>query len=338
MTQRVILLLLLVTTLALISWRNLSISEDDVKISGINLVAPPKPIGQAEFIPLASTNANWLSVIPYGFLRPQESIVTYNYDNQWWGEGVVGASKTIQIAHELGYKVMLKPHVWVIGQGWAGDFEPTSEAHWKTWQDSYQEYILTFAEIAEAKDVALFCIGTEFRKTVVKRPEYWRRLIRQVKSIYKGKITYAANWDNYENVNFWDDLDFIGIDAYFPVCTDQTPSKVSVLAGWQGINRNIKSVSQKFDKPVLFTEYGYRSVDYAADGHWKYDRDTLNINYDAQINAYAGMFEAVWRQPWFKGGFLWKWHLQTPRRKERLLKEFTPQNKPAMDVIRNYYK
>ncbi|MEM1408547.1 MAG: hypothetical protein AAGG59_17315, partial [Bacteroidota bacterium] len=198
MTQRVILLLLLVTTLALISWRNLSISEDDLKISGINLVAPPKPIGQAEFIPLTSTNANWLSVIPYGFLRPQESIVTYNYDNQWWGEGVVGASKTIQIAHELGYKVMLKPHVWVIGQGWAGDFEPTSEAHWKTWQDSYQEYILTFAEIAEAMDVALFCIGTEFRKTVVKRPEYWRRLIRQVKSIYKGKITYAANWDNYE--------------------------------------------------------------------------------------------------------------------------------------------
>ncbi|MEM6361348.1 MAG: hypothetical protein AAF731_14740, partial [Bacteroidota bacterium] len=61
MTRRVILFLLLVTTLALISWSNLSISEEDFKISGINLVAPPKPIGQTEFIPLASTNANWLS-------------------------------------------------------------------------------------------------------------------------------------------------------------------------------------------------------------------------------------------------------------------------------------
>lgn len=337
MTRKIVLLLLVASPLALISWSNFS-GNSKTKISGINLVAPPDPVGKAEFASLASTNAEWLAVIPYGFLRPQESIVTFDHNRQWWGEGVTGSLKTIQIAQELGYKVMLKPHIWVLGQGWAGDFEPTSEGHWIKWENSYSDYILTFAQVADSMNVGLFCIGTEFRKTVVKRPQYWRKLISQVKSIYKGKITYAANWDNYQNVTFWDDLDFIGVDAYFPICQDKTPRQSTVTAGWKSVSENIERISSKYERPVIFTEYGYRSIDYTADGHWKYGHDTLGINFDAQANAYEGLYNAVWDESWFKGGFLWKWHLQTPRRKEELSKEFTPQDKPVMDVIKKYYK
>lgn len=335
--RRFLLLLLLAIPTVLISW--IGFRRTTVpKIAGINLVAPPDPIGKAALQPLVSTNASWLSVIPYGFLRPGESIVTYNYQRQWWGESVIGASKTIQMAHELGYKVMLKPHIWVINQGWAGDFEPQSKEQWQKWEASYEDYILTFANVADSLNVELYCIGTEFRKTAVKRPEYWRGLIKKVRASYEGEITYAANWDNYENIMFWNDLDFIGIDAYFPICQDKTPSLSAIKHGWDSVSQSIKKISVQYDKPILFTEYGYKSVDYAADGHWQYDQDTLQTNYVAQANAYQGLYESVWDKTWFRGGFLWKWHLQSPRRKKYLSKEFTPQDKPALEIIKKYYK
>ncbi|MEM6523213.1 MAG: hypothetical protein AAGF85_00385 [Bacteroidota bacterium] len=334
--RKLVWLLLCLIPLILISW--ISFKSNSVpKIAGINLVAPPNPVGREAFHSLRSTNANWLSVIPYGFLRPNESIVRYNYQRQWWGEGLLGASKTIQMAHDLGYKVMLKPHVWVINQGWAGDFEPRSEEHWQKWEKSYEDYIMAFAKVSDSLNVELFCIGTEFRKTVIKRPEYWRSLIKKVRTHYKGKITYAANWDNFENITFWSDLDFIGIDAYFPLCQDKTPSPSSIGLGWDSVSQQIERVSKRYNKPILFTEYGYKSIDYAADGHWKYDHDTLRVNYIAQANAYEALYETVWDKAWFRGGFLWKWHLQSSQRKG-LAKEFTPQDKPVLRVIQKYYK
>ncbi len=335
--RRPLLWLLILLTTGLLSGKKRTV-KDSSKIDGINLVAPRNPIKKDAFLSLEETNAKWVSVIPYGFVRPDQGVVVYSFDRQWWGEGVVGAVKTIKMAQELGYKVMLKPHVWVTGQGWAGDFDLETEATWKKWEDSYQKYIEQFARIADSLNVELFCVGTEFRNPAVKRPEYWRQLIYQVRKTYKGAITYAANWDNYEKISFWDDLDFIGIDAYFPVCSQKTPSKESVSDGWKQITNSIEKVSDEFNKSVIFTEYGYRSVDFAADGHWKYNRDTLNVNNEAQTNAYRGMYQAVWEQPWFEGGFLWKWHLESPRRPDRLLKEFTPQNKPAIEVIKERYK
>ncbi len=45
----------------------------------------------------------------------------------------------------------------------------------------------------------------------------WRRLISEVRERYTGRLTYAANFDQYELVTFWDDLDVIGVNAYFPL-------------------------------------------------------------------------------------------------------------------------
>ncbi|MEM9857624.1 MAG: hypothetical protein AAF843_09715 [Bacteroidota bacterium] len=337
MLNRSLYTLALIAILALISWHGFHHEGSSNKILGINTVAPPNSIGKEAFKSLQATGATWLSVIPYSFLKPKEAKVTFDHDGQWWGEGITGASKTVQMAQELGYKVMLKPHIWIIDQGWAGDYEPQSEEQWQKWENSYTNYILTYARIADSLNVSLFCVGTEFRKTVVKKPAYWRSLIKQVREVYQGKVTYAANWDNYERVTFWDDLDFIGIDAYFPVSSEKTPSLTSIAKGWDQHALGMENLSKKYAKPIIFTEYGYRSIDYTADGHWKYNRDTLETNYQAQTNAYQGLYSAIWDKTWFRGGFLWKWHLQVPWRKDRLIKEFTPQNKPVIKVIQKQY-
>lgn len=333
---RALLWVLLLSGVILLSWKRFSYSEE--KIAGVNLVAPRNPVGEDSFISLEEIQANWVAVIPYGFLDPEDGMVRYSYDWQWWGEGVAGASKTIQIAKDLGYKIMLKPHIWVRGQGWAGDFVPSTDEQWKKWETSYEEYIEAFSKVADSLNVEMFCIGTEMRKVAVEKPEYWRALIKKVKRIYNGQTVYAANWDNYQNLVFWDELDLIGIDAYFPLSNEKTPSATSIAAGWERITQDIEQVAAKFNKPVIFTEYGYRSIDYTADGHWKYDQDTLKTNFTAQMNAYKGLYNAVWQKPWFHGGFLWKWYLETYRNPDRLSKMFTPQQKPVIEVIQEQYK
>ncbi len=94
----------------------------------------------------------------------------------------------------------------------------------------------------------------------------WVELIQNVRKIYKGKLTYAANYDNYQEVDFWDQLDFIGINAYFPLRspTEDLPPKTELLAKFEKNWKNIFTKINQFkknknlkNKPLLFTELGY---------------------------------------------------------------------------------
>ena len=336
---RVILFILVVVVSCLffIPWKPTPALKNP-KIHGVSLEAPRNPVRTQDLLPLLEVNTEWVSVIPYAFIDPAEPKVQFHYHQLWWGEGIQGTISTMQMAQEIGLEVMLKPHVWVRGQGWAGDFNLRTEEQWELWEDTYREYIMTYARLADSMNVKLFCIGTEFRQAVKQRPGYWRQLVTQVRSIYTGKITYAANWDNYNNVTFWPALDFIGIDAYFPLCERKTPTVGSILEGWQPLETLLKDFSERHGKPILFTEYGYKSIDYTAAGHWKHDEDTLLINNEAQTHAYDGLYQAIWDEPWFAGGFLWKWHLQDPRWPGKRERNFTPQHKPVIKIIKKRYE
>ena len=104
------------------------------------------------------------------------------------------------------------------------------------------------------------CIGTELRTAVLNRPDAWRSLIADVREVYGGELTYSANWyREFEEVPFWDALDYIGIQVYFPLA-DSTGSKMSLdafKAAWAPHVARIEALQQRVGKPVLFTEVGY---------------------------------------------------------------------------------
>jgi hypothetical protein len=186
----------------------------------------------------------------------------------------------------------------------------------------------------------MYCIGTEYRKAVVQRPDFWSGLIKEVRAIYDGKLTYAANWDNYENVAFWDELDYIGVDAYFPLSDQKSPDAAHLIEEWEPVKRKLKIFSSRHERPILFAEFGYQSIDHTADVHWKYEqdgRDERGLNLQAQSEAYQALFETFWDEPWFAGGFLWKWFAGHPERGGPTDKRYTPQNKPAEKTIRRWY-
>jgi hypothetical protein len=163
-------------------------------------------------------------------------------------------------------------------------------------------------------------------------------LIKKIKTKYNGKLTYAANWDEFKRTPFWSKLDYIGIDAYFPLSDKQTPTVEDCLKGWQTHKKVIQSMSQKYNKPILFTEYGYRSVDYAGKAPWVSDRSMNQVNLDVQVNTTQGLFETFWNEDWFAGGFIWKWFHQHDKVGGKDNPMFTPQNKPAEILLRKHYK
>ena len=307
------------------------------KIKGVNFVAPVNPLSAQQLQPLNRINAQWVAVIPYAYTRNGDSkVIFFRKHPHWWGEGVEGAIETIQLSKAAGLKVMLKPQVWVINQGWPGDFEPANEESWKIWEKDYSNYVLTYARICDSLDVDLFCIATEYRKAVVQRPDYWVKLIQKVRRIYSGPITYAANWDNYMNVPFWNLLDYIGVDAYFPLSEQKTPGVNELMLSWQKELQNLERFSRENQRKVLFTEYGYRSCDYAAHKQWE-SHDGKSVNLPAQENSYRALYTSVWRKEWMAGGFLWKWFADDSKAGGPQNWDFTPQNKPAEKVIREWY-
>ncbi len=309
------------------------------KMNGLSFVAPPKPFSSNPMLKIKEVHANWIAVIPYGFMRNDEPKVNFGqHEWQWWGETPEGAEETIKTAMESGLQVMLKPQIYIHG-GWTGDVSFYKEANWKEWETSNEKYILLFAEIAQKYDVPLFCIGTEWKKTVDVREEYWRGLIKKVREIYSGSLVYAANWDEYNKVPFWDALDYIGINAYFPLLNKDQPMASELKKAWLPIENEIASFSKKENRPILFTEFGYMSVENCAHQTWvlEKNRDKCKYSEEAQANALDAIYATFGCKDYWHGSFLWKWY-PNEFAGERMKKDYTPQGKKAEEILKKWFK
>lgn len=241
-----------------------------------------------------------------------------------------GVLHAMQTARSLGLRVTLKPQVDLLVGGWRGGIAPTDPA---AWFDSYEATIDHYADLARQGSASMYVIGTEFKSMT--RPMYtarWQQLISGVRDRFDGRLTYAANWDEYQQVGFWGSLDYIGVDAYWPVATasDQPVSALFSAWGSRGYLASLQRESALAGKPVLFTEIGYRSVAGATihPGIW----DSV-APYDAQeqANAYEAAYEALASQPWFAGLYWWSWPAALPPNAWN--GDYTPTYKPAESVM-----
>ncbi|MEL6191303.1 MAG: hypothetical protein AAFR66_04605 [Bacteroidota bacterium] len=249
----------------------------------------------------------------------------------------------IRYIHEKGMKVMLKPFVDAYDHTWRGEFNPDSK---KKWFQFYEAFITHYALIAEEEGVELFSVGCENtlgRKRTQKR---WVKVIDKVKEVYKGKLTYSANFNGdigYDKVLFWDHVDYIGVDAYFAVAEQPRSSVESMMEGWR------KQIDQLVawrathhpDIPILFTELGVCSYLGAATRPWAYE-ETPYEDWQEQANYYQAFFEAFADEEWLHGVFWWWW--DNPSTGDfmdggnQYAHFYTPKGKPAEQVLTNWYK
>ncbi len=329
---------------------NIAQADHSQKQQGVSWVAGPQPITRENLESLKANYVNWIVQTPFGWQRDYDSpeLMLQTTDG-YWGETDQGLALTTQYAQELGIKTLLKPHIWLtqVREGkWRTDIAMQSEVDWQTWFNQYRTFILHYARFAETHRIPALCIGTELQTTAVQREQDWRQLIAEIRQVYHGQLTYAANWfEAFEQIQFWDALDFIGIQAYFPLSTELSPTIEQLKAGWQPYIEPITAVQKKYQKPVIFTEIGYRSTEDAAIEPWKWpDSSELNPKVSAtkvglltQANCYEAFFQTFWDQEWFAGAYWWKWFPEINQDSQQVGTGFTPQNKPAEKILSRQY-
>ena len=307
---------------------------DNISFKGISFSASNKVTVVGDIQPIANLNANWISIVPYGFLKNNE--VRYDSKYQWVGEKPEAIRECVQLAKSQGLKVMIKPHIW-IGEGtYTGLYQCQNEDEWKMLEESYRNYLMAFVNIAQDEGVEMFCIGTEWGKFVELRPKYWKGLIKDIRKVYQGKLIYAANWDDYQKVKFWTDLDYIGIDSYFPLSLEPNPKLVQLIRSWKTIMPILEQYSSLQKKKIVFTEFGFKSTTHATISPWEH-KDEGEFSEKVQDLAFKSFFQTIWKKPWFKGGFIWKWYHDHKHAGGRGDTDFTPQNKLAEQTIKKFY-
>lgn len=310
------------------------------KQKGVCWVGGREVVTEKELTALVTNNINWISQTPFGWQRDAGSSsirMNTNSDRIWWGESDDGISKTTELASKVGIKTILKPHLWV-RDGWPGDIAMKSDTAWQNWFKNYEKFILYYARLAQKNKIEIFCVGTELQQTT-KREKEWRTIIAKIRSVYHGKLIYAANFhEEYEQIKFWDALDFIGVQAYFPLAKNQHAPLNDLVKNWNEPLAAIERVHKKYNKPVVFTEIGYRSDADAAVEPWRWPQETsgIQISNEAQANCYQAFFKAAWNKSWLAGVYFWKWYPHGPRRMATF--DFTPQGKPAEKILAENFK
>src|SRR4051794_10234953 len=180
---------------------------------------------------ISSLGGNWIAVSDFAWMGGvNEPHVRFG-----WSDEAEGIPQVIRDAHAAGLKVLVKPHLWSRDFGragkWHGDIRMTSEADWDTWFKDYGDYILAQAKQAATTGAEAFCVGVEYDGTI-DQDRRWRKLIADVRAVFPGKLTYASSCFSWKKVPWWDALDCIGIDAYFPVASSPSSSEDELRAGW----------------------------------------------------------------------------------------------------------
>jgi len=290
---------------------------------------------------LAATGATWAGVLVTQYQADATANTIAADPNRTPTDAAVVAA--ITEFHSQNLKVMLKPHVDSEDGAWRGTFQPSDPA---SWFQSFQMFIVHYATLARDNNVEMLCLGTEYTKlSGATFLADWTAVITAIRnSGYTGLLSYAANatfaGDEFTSVSFCDQVDVIGLDAYFPLTNQNDPTIAQLVAAWSSNKNgeNIVAGVQNFanahpGKPVIFTEIGYRSV--AGANTAPYDFALAGaVDPTEQENCYEAMYE-VWSQQnsLLKGNLWWSWSVPMPSASDT---DYTPWTKPAETVLRNW--
>jgi hypothetical protein len=293
--------------------------------------------GQASFRRLAALGVTWVSIHTWDPLQRGLDEPVFARPDRHFGFRDLGA--LVRSAHEAGLRVMVKPHLEMRG------YQPTeeerrvfrgpdgearralvarlesqvapgehlqhnriamrSEADWRRWFESYSAYVLPYARDAQAAGADMFCVGREMDSTVVRREGDWRALVARIRAVFRGPLTYSANFDTWQGIGLWDALDFIGVSAYFPLSERPSPSLAELEAGWDRALAPLERASHRFGRPVLLTEAGFPSIPAAARAPWREERTQADVW--LQARCYEATLRALARRPWIEGVYFWLW-------------------------------
>jgi hypothetical protein len=252
----------------------------------------------------------------------------------------------VRRAHAQGFRVLIRPQVDVgrtDAQSKPRDLIDKGDADRRRWFDSYKAMLSRYARVARDTQAEGFVVGaglSAMTNDVTDRNE-WRAIVEQLRSGalmgddkgFTGEVTYAAQWDSIvedtkdltDTPFFWDLLDSITIDAYFPVADGSAggnPSVAALQEGWTtrafgGLPQSpvalVRALHEEYDKPVRFT-LGYLSQTGTATFPEKGSADnrrsggkTARAPQFRAVHAAFDVWAPIATEGWFKGISWWEW-------------------------------
>jgi len=241
--------------------------------------------------------------------------------------------RVIKYIHSKGMSVTLLPIVLIekveTDEDWRGGIRPPN---WQQWFDEYRAFITYFAEIAQETGVEIFSVGSELISTEVFK-ERWYGIIDAVREVYRGKLMYSANWDHYNEVTFWNKLDYAGMTSYYTLTDSNDPKIEELREAWRRIKGEIDAWHKKTGMKIILTEVGYASQDGCNKKPWNYYL-TTRVDLEEQALCYKAFLDVCGSDPLFSYIYMFEWW------GEGGAKDFgyTPRGKPAEKILRSWYK
>ena len=288
---------------------------------------------------LRATGATWVMILATAY---QDNIASTTIERTASTPSDASLENIIAYAHSIGLKVMLKPQIDLSNDpdhdraSIGSDF---SDTDWTTWFASYTSFIIHYATLAAATHCEQFSVGCVLNATVAHEAA-WRQVISDVRTVYRGSLTYAANLytdspTNPHNVQFWDALDLIGLNMYPTLSEQLEPTVADLVAGWGPVYTRLAQLHTRWNKPLIFTELGIRSMAGAAQSPslWQ---GTGAVDLSVQANWYQAALETFAAHSFMDGMFWWEW-APWPTDGGSSDISYTPHGKPAEVILTDWY-
>lgn len=309
-----------------------------------SLLQPGRGYGSEAFAATAGAvrdlGGNWISLTVFGRVWNTDSAgVDLSFERPF-EETRNNVLRSIQIAHARGLRVLLVPHLWVETGRWRAEIDPGSDEDWTRWASSYGRFVGAWADVAEEADADMFAVGVELRSWVTTpRVESFFDVIDLVRERYSGLLTYAANWDDVDDSMILGHLDVVGVNAFYPLHWEDGASYEQLAAGGRRVADEVQQLAERYETPVLFTEFGYTTRENTAIKPWLWPEELgrVPVDLDAQAEAYAALLSQMPGVPGFGGLFVWRMYADLADTSQEPQWGFSPWGKPALSVLEGTY-
>ena len=264
-----------------------------------------------------------------------------------WGEADESLRNYLKRVERAGMEIFLLPRIespdfFAPPYPFRADIDFATTEGWNTFHTGMEEMILHYAQLCEEEGVALFGLGLELKHSVRGHADRWREIIAKVRQVFRGQITYSANWyDEWEQVEFWGELDFIGVGAYFELQGSDAPEGTATVAQligrWEPVVARLRRVSEEYGKQVLFTEVGYTGYFDCAERPWEWagkQARGVAVDHDAQARAFEALLQMAGQQDFMSGMFVWTFYTDPAGVAPW---EYGVQGRPAQAVLRRSF-
>ncbi len=284
--------------------------------------------------------ATWVAITPFGRVADLSGTGVDLTFEAAFEDNRRAVARAIEMAHAEGLHVMVVPHLWVESGGWRALMNPSSARAWARWAESYGRFARTWATVAEESHAEMFSAGAELRSWVTtSHAPSFAGVLRDVRRVYHGLVTYSANWDDVEQTTILGDLDVIGINGFYPLADEEGASEEKLLEGARAIREKVHALAELWHKPVLFTEAGYTTRPDPAVRPWEWPDTMKDVKVDerAQAAAYRALLAPLLDEPDFVGFFVWRVYADPDDTSQEAPWGFSPRGKQAEVVVRDAF-